>query len=70
MKRVLKKAKMRVYNIRGIRQEGEPVSTLEDRFFGRASAQLGNLGHPTSLAEYSEDNPRGGERPGEPQGVD
>ena len=38
--------------------------------FGRASAQLGNLGHPTSLAEYSEDNPRGGERPGEPQGVD
>ena len=37
--------------------------------FGRASAQLGNLGHPTSLAEYSEDNPRGGERPGEPQGV-
>ncbi len=36
--------------------------------FGRASAQLGNLGHPTSLGEYSEDNPRGGERPGEPQG--
>ena len=35
--------------------------------FGRASAQLGNLGHPTSLAEYSEDNPRGGDRPGEPQ---
>ena len=38
--------------------------------FGRASAQLGILGHPTSLAEYSEENPRGGERPGEPQGVD
>jgi NADH dehydrogenase len=37
--------------------------------FGRASAQLGNLGHPTSLAEYSEENPRGGERPGEPQEV-
>jgi NADH dehydrogenase len=35
--------------------------------FGRASAQLGNLGHPTSLSEYSEDNPRGGDRPGEPQ---
>lgn len=35
--------------------------------FGRASAQLGNLGHPTSLGEYSEEHPRGGERLGEPQ---
>jgi NADH dehydrogenase len=33
--------------------------------FGRASAQLGNLGHPTSLAEYTEEHPRGGGRPGE-----
>jgi NADH dehydrogenase len=33
--------------------------------FGRASAQLGNLGHPTSLSEYTEEHPRGGGRPGE-----
>ena len=33
--------------------------------FGRASAQLGNLGHPTSLDEYAEEHPRGGSRPGE-----
>jgi NADH dehydrogenase len=34
--------------------------------FGRASAELGQLGHPPSLGAYLDEAPRAGEAPGEP----
>jgi hypothetical protein len=43
---------------------GAASGTLEPRLFGRASAELGQLGHPPSLGTYLHEAAQPGEAPG------
>lgn len=55
----------RTYHLAAMPGSGRRLRLMADwtvgLLFGRASAQLGNLGHPTSLSEYFEDRAEEGE---------
>ena len=58
----------RTYHLMAMPGAGRRLRLMTDwtvgLFFGRASAELGQLGHPPSLQDYLDEVPQPGEAPG------